>query len=513
MKTRSTRSDQAEQGERAAGAARGPAQRQATAPSRYQQMASDSPQAAQLMAQAQLMAGGRPVQRVEEETLQGKFATVQRAEDEELLQGKFATVQRAEDMELLQGKFAPVQRAEKPNNTGLPNPLKSGIESLSGMSMDHVKVHYNSDKPDQLQAHAYAQGSEIHVAPGQERHLPHEAWHVVQQAQGRVRPTVQIQGNVQVNDDVGLESEADLMGGKAVLQGAGMNVVGSRQNLTPNVTTTVKEAPSLTGMLNRLQPVTQRALNPANGTKPGRMPDTELGGLDNFLTNHGHTAANYVADTYVEMTNLYRGMVQVDTAMGKASSSQKRRQHAITLESRYAALETKANDESMDPDSDHWDESVASGVAQYFDPAGNYRNVDAHYTAIGTDIWPGRNPQPEAFWKAIRTACRKAHAAANVNVAAVAMSSVLHAAKLRFQAFQYNVQLNRGAWAGSNTHGDQPPDYVQTTAGVIANLTARQVAMGGRLGVWWIMTSGTAPSGQALHRSGVDARGDFIYHL
>ena len=152
----------------------------------------------------------------EEELLQGKFETAQRAEYEEPLQGKFETVQRAEDEELLQGKFEPAQRAEKPNNTGLPDNLKSGIENLSGMSMDHVKVHYNSDKPAQLQAHAYAQGSEIHVAPGQEKHLPHEAWHVVQQAQGRVKPTVQMKGGVGVNDDVGLETEADLMGARAL---------------------------------------------------------------------------------------------------------------------------------------------------------------------------------------------------------------------------------------------------------------------------------------------------------
>ncbi|MEW6341639.1 MAG: GH-E family nuclease [Pseudomonadota bacterium] len=106
--------------------------------------------------------------------------------------------------------------AVKPNNTGLPDSLKSGIESLSGMSMDHVKVHYNSGKPAQLNAHAYAQGSEIHVAPGQEQHLPHEAWHIVQQAQGRVKPTLQAKGGVPVNADVGLEAEADAMGAKAL---------------------------------------------------------------------------------------------------------------------------------------------------------------------------------------------------------------------------------------------------------------------------------------------------------
>jgi hypothetical protein len=105
--------------------------------------------------------------------------------------------------------------AEKPNNTGLPNQLKAGIESLSGMSMDHVTVHRNSDKPAQLNAHAYAQGSDIHLGAGQEQHLPHEAWHVVQQAQGRVAPTQEIDG-VAVNDDAGLESEADRMGAKAL---------------------------------------------------------------------------------------------------------------------------------------------------------------------------------------------------------------------------------------------------------------------------------------------------------
>jgi uncharacterized protein DUF4157/DNA/RNA non-specific endonuclease len=103
----------------------------------------------------------------------------------------------------------------KANKTGLPDKLKSGIEHLSGHSMDDVKVHFNSSKPAQLQAHAYAQGTAIHIGPGQERHLPHEAWHVVQQKQGRVRPTLQMKGRVKVNDDAGLEREADVMGVRA----------------------------------------------------------------------------------------------------------------------------------------------------------------------------------------------------------------------------------------------------------------------------------------------------------
>ncbi|MEO9964997.1 MAG: DUF4157 domain-containing protein [Reichenbachiella sp.] len=107
----------------------------------------------------------------------------------------------------------PIQKRE--NNTGLPGHLKSGVENLSGYAMDDVKVHYNSDKPAQLNAHAYAQGTNIHLAPGQEKHLPHEAWHVVQQKQGRVKPTTQLKGKVHINDDQQLEKEADVMGLKA----------------------------------------------------------------------------------------------------------------------------------------------------------------------------------------------------------------------------------------------------------------------------------------------------------
>ena len=126
-----------------------------------------------------------------------------------------------------QAKFAsaaPAQRKDegpaKPNNTGLPDKLKTGIESLSGLLLDQVKVHYNSSRPAQLTALAYAQGTDIHLAPGQEKHLPHEAWHVVQQAQGRVKPTVMLKVNVPVNDDAGLEREADEMGAKAMAPAA-----------------------------------------------------------------------------------------------------------------------------------------------------------------------------------------------------------------------------------------------------------------------------------------------------
>jgi hypothetical protein len=198
---------------------------QAIAQRKISQLIHNSPR---MLAQRKMLSG-EAVQRVEEEDpLQGKFTLLQRVEEEELLQGKFEAAQRIEEEEPLQGKFAvetpaqlEQQSSAKPNNTGLPDNLKSGIENLSGMSMDSVRVHYNSAQPAQLNALAYAQGTDIHVAPGQEQHLPHEAWHVVQQAQGRVQPTMQMKDGVPVNDDRGLEHEADVMGAKALQMGGG----------------------------------------------------------------------------------------------------------------------------------------------------------------------------------------------------------------------------------------------------------------------------------------------------
>lgn len=142
-----------------------------------------------------------------------QFSAMQLMADTGIAQRKQAT-----------GHTSTLQR--KANSTGLPDNLKSGIENLGGYAMDDVKVHYNSSKPANLNALAYAQGTDIHVAPGQEKHLPHEAWHVVQQKQGRVQPTLQMKG-IGVNDDTGLESEADVMGAKAV-QLAGGPALGQK---------------------------------------------------------------------------------------------------------------------------------------------------------------------------------------------------------------------------------------------------------------------------------------------
>lgn len=107
-----------------------------------------------------------------------------------------------------------------PSRNGLPENLRSGLENLSGISLLDVKVHKNSDKPQEVGALAYSQGTDIYIAPGQEKYLPHEGWHAVQQKQGRVNKigvgAVIVGGGVNVFEDLTNEHYDDEDKAKAV---------------------------------------------------------------------------------------------------------------------------------------------------------------------------------------------------------------------------------------------------------------------------------------------------------
>lgn len=93
-------------------------------------------------------------------------------------------------------------------SAGLPAGIRAALERRSGMDLSDVRVHYNSPRPAELGALGYTRGSEIHIGPGQEKHIAHEAWHVVQQRQGRVRVT-RSESGLPLNHDASLEREAD----------------------------------------------------------------------------------------------------------------------------------------------------------------------------------------------------------------------------------------------------------------------------------------------------------------
>ncbi len=168
----------------------------------------------------------------DENLLQGKFSEqvpgqFQKTEDDEKLiaQGKFSgqatQMETLEDEELpKQGKFGPVQKQD--NKTGMPDAVKNKMEGSFNTDFSDVTIHPDSSKAPEVGALAYTQGHDIHFAPGQfspntssgQKLLGHELAHVVQQREGRVKPTTEI-GGLPVNDNPALENEADKQGNKA----------------------------------------------------------------------------------------------------------------------------------------------------------------------------------------------------------------------------------------------------------------------------------------------------------
>jgi hypothetical protein len=103
----------------------------------------------------------------------------------------------------------------------LPDPLRDKMERAFNTDFSTVTVRESSEASN-LGAQAFARGAELVFAPGQydpasargQSLIGHELAHVVQQSEGRVAPTIQGNG-LAINDDAGLEAEADDMGARA----------------------------------------------------------------------------------------------------------------------------------------------------------------------------------------------------------------------------------------------------------------------------------------------------------
>ncbi len=179
----------------------------------------------------QMKSMGEPIQKMEEadEELQMKSVgePIQKMgglEDEELQMKPIGEpIQKMgglEDEELqMKLKGVPIQR--KSPDGGLPSGIKEQMESALGADFSGVKIN-EGNEASAVNALAYAQGNDLHFAPGQYKPeteegrslLGHELAHVVQQREGRVETTTEANG-MPVNDDPSLEKEADVLGSKA----------------------------------------------------------------------------------------------------------------------------------------------------------------------------------------------------------------------------------------------------------------------------------------------------------
>jgi hypothetical protein len=116
--------------------------------------------------------------------------------------------------------LAPTQPASG-GGQSMPAAVQAKMDEAFGADFSAVRVH-QGPQATAMGALAYTQGADIHFAPGQydpgsqrgQELLGHELAHVVQQSQGRVSATTQAKG-VGINEDAGLEREADVMGARA----------------------------------------------------------------------------------------------------------------------------------------------------------------------------------------------------------------------------------------------------------------------------------------------------------
>jgi hypothetical protein len=115
---------------------------------------------------------------------------------------------------------APFQLKQDINSSqSLSEDTRASMENALSADFSNVNIHANSQQATNVGALAYTQGNDVHFAPGQyqpnsqsgKELLGHELTHVVQQREGRVKPTTSV-GGMPVNDNAGLENEADSLG-------------------------------------------------------------------------------------------------------------------------------------------------------------------------------------------------------------------------------------------------------------------------------------------------------------
>ncbi len=107
------------------------------------------------------------------------------------------------------------------SGTPLPPAIRAQMEGAFRTDFSEVRLHQGQAAPA-LGARALTQGRDIHLGPGEfdpgsrssRELLGHELAHVVQQREGRVAAPAQAKG-VAVNEDPGLEAEADVAGQRA----------------------------------------------------------------------------------------------------------------------------------------------------------------------------------------------------------------------------------------------------------------------------------------------------------
>lgn len=134
---------------------------------------------------------------------------------------------------------------QRTSSKGLPETLQRHLENRSGYDLSDVEVHKNSSEPEKLKAHAFTQGNHIYLGPQKEGYLSHEAWHVVQQKQGKVSANYDFNGQA-IDSSAALEQEADVMS-SGIYTSSAASAENTRLRHVATPSTTAQLAPNQEG--------------------------------------------------------------------------------------------------------------------------------------------------------------------------------------------------------------------------------------------------------------------------
>ncbi len=159
-----------------------------------------------------------------------------------------------------QGDFftPPVQMKR---NEDLPEDFQTKMESSFGEDFSNVKINKDSKDANELDALAFTQGNNIHFKNGEfdssskngQELIAHELSHVVQQRHRDIGTTHK-ENNYDVNDNEGLEKEADINAKKAVNGEMISNPFSTNQNTNSSPNTNVSQKKNLPIQLKRILP-------------------------------------------------------------------------------------------------------------------------------------------------------------------------------------------------------------------------------------------------------------------
>lgn len=241
------------------------------------------------------------------------------------------------------------QGNKKKNNTGIPDRLKAVVEHFSGFSLDEVRVHYNSEKPAAVGALAYAEGLDIYIGPGQEQHLAHELWHVVQQMKGEVKETEKVNGKG-INEEDRLEQQAEQASKKVEkpleyssnkLPLIQATPKGTIQRVRENGNSTKKDTPKLTypsSVVNLYPSTLQQDIDHQIDTRTLQQPSLVEDLLQTPVVSTWGTQDTTLSDysTTPSLPSLNKSMLEQLSSKQKALDFLKT--HSSTLDSSFSLL-------------------------------------------------------------------------------------------------------------------------------------------------------------------------------